>query len=141
MNSCEFWTTPCVIILCRTNAEFFRKLIFPSYSWLVEFEGCVNIEWTFFSIASFSTENSSQSFGLIGWWRSYVNVFLVCLAVFVEINLDKPFSITEIDGYTLVFGFWSHKWMEILNVDQNRKFDSAMCWLLQNLRRWEMANF
>ena len=64
---------------------------------------------------------------------------LTCLTAFVQLNLDKPFCIIEIDGNTLIVGLWSDEWMEIFN--QNRKLDSALCWLLQNLWRCQMADF
>ena len=125
----------------RIKAEFMRKLIYQSCCWSFEFKSCFHVEWTFFSIASNSTNKSTQSFGLIGWWRSYINAFLARLTIFVQLDPDIPFCIIEIDGYTIVFGFWSDEWRKMFNVNQNRKFDSAICWLAQNPWRWEMANF
>ena len=142
INSCRFSTTPRVIIrFCRIKVEFVWKSQFLGCWWAFELENCVHIEWTFLLIASFSTKKSTQFLWLFGWWGCYTNVVVTCLTALVQPNHDKPFCIVEIDGNTIIFRFWSDKWRKILNVDQNRKFESALCWLFQNFRWWEMVNF
>ena len=140
INSCKLVTTcACAITIFRIKADFFWKSHFPGLCWSFELKSCLHIEWTFISIASTSTKKNSQSFRLISWSRSYANVSFTCLTAFVQLNLDKPFCIIEIDGNTLIVGLWSDEWMEIFN--QNRKLDSALCWLFQNFWRCQMADF
>ena len=139
INSCKCVPTPRVIMLCWIKAELEWISQFSGSWWSFKLEICAHIEGTFFPIASFSTNKSSQSFGSFCWWGCYRKWFFACLTVFVQRDLDKPFCIIEIDGYTIVFGLWSDEWWKILN--QNRKLDRAMCWLTQNLRRCQMANF
>ena len=140
INSCQLRTTPIVIIMvCRIKAEFVWISHFLRCWWSFELESFVHIEGAFFFIATFSINKCSKKFRLFRWWRSYNNVFVFCLTVFDRFDINKPFCVIEIDWHTSVFGLWSDEWTEILN--QNRKLDSSLCWLLQNFWRCQMANF
>ena len=119
------------MLVCRIKDEFVRKPIFLSCYWLFEFESCVHIERTFFSIASSSTNKSSQCFGLIGWWRSYVNVFLVCLAVFVQPNIYIPFCTIGADWFAIKLGLWNNvRWKA---VDSNHHWKPKLCFICLDL--------
>ena len=119
------------MLVCRIKDEFVRKPIFLSCCWLFEFESCIHIEWTFFSIASSSTNKSSQCFGLIGWWRSYVNEFLVCLTVFVQLNIYMPFGTIGIDSFGIKLILWNNKRRKA--VDSNHHWKSKLSFICLDL--------
>ena len=105
----------------RIKAEFMRKLIYQSCCWSFEFKSCFHVEWTFFSIASFSINKNTQCFGLIGWWRGYVNVFFACFTIFVELDTDKPFCTIGIDSFAIKTILWNNERRKVFDANHNWK--------------------
>ena len=135
INSSEISKTPTVIIFCGIKVEFLRKLIFPNCSWLHEFEGCPHIEGTFFLIASFSTNRNTQCFGLIDWWRSYKNIGLTCLTVFVQPNPYIPFGTISSDSSAIKLSLWNNERRKVFDANHQLKSSFICGNLCSNLIR------